>query len=95
MCHNIWCEWYPFQREIKCTCIFILLDPILPDMLRQISLYPDRLTLHEYFAKPHPLPANGTESMQTKQSIEIAILVSMKPLLETLFNIAAGFLIDR
>ena len=57
---------------------------------------PDKLTVTEYFAKPHPLPENVTaETMQKQHSVHIAILVSMKPLLETFLNIAAGFLIDR
>lgn len=70
-------------------------DPILPDMLRQMELTPDKLTVTSFFAKPHPLPANGTENLQTQHSVQIAVIVGMKPLLETFFNIAAGFLIDR
>lgn len=76
--------------------IFSFSDPILPDMLRQIDLQPDRWVSNAWLTQAEPLVhSNETEALQTKNSVKIAVMIGMKPLLEMAFNICIGFLIER
>lgn len=58
---------------------------------------PGELISDSLITKNQPLEAiqNSTVDLQTENSVQIAVLVGMKPLLETVFNVAAGFLIER
>lgn len=73
-----------------------VIDPIIPDILRQIDARPDQLFSSSFLTKALPhASGNSTEGLAKKHSVRIAVLIGMKPGLEVLFNIAGGFLIDR
>ena len=81
------------QNPKKCDLSFA--DPILPDLLYRIELHPDEFVSQSFITKAIKLPANETSALQGKTSVQIAILVGLKPLLEVFLNVAVGFLVER
>lgn len=76
-------------------CVF-LPDPILPDLLHQIDLHPHRFISSSFFTHPDLINSkNASAGLESKNSVKIAVLVGMKPLLEVIFNVIVGFILER
>lgn len=71
-------------------------DPILPDMMLEMDMEPDKL-VGNGFLTSHPSKANWTsgEDLAKKYALKVSLLVSLKPGLEMVFNVAVGLLVDR
>ena len=72
-------------------------DPILPDLLHQIDLHPNRIVGCSFLTHPDLINSGNstTTDPQSKNSMKIAVLVGMKPLLEVFFNVIVGFILER
>lgn len=71
-------------------------DPILPDLMIRIDLQPSMLVGDRFLSKPLSLDNYTLDGNLTrKHSMEIALLVGLKPGLEMVFNVAVGFIVDR
>ena len=83
------------MTKYKMECDLSFADPIFPDLLYRIELHPDGFVSQSFITKAIKLPANETSALQSKNSVQIAVLVGLKPLLEVFLNVAVGFLVER
>lgn len=75
---------------------YFFADPIIPEILQEIDSNPQQIVVQSFLEKPNGLRSNNeTYTLQSENPIKIAALVGLKPLLETLCNVFAGFLIQR
>lgn len=92
-------EYNVYHKTIFIIIIYLgffsLADPILPDLLYQIDQHPNEFISQSFITKPIKTPANVTQEIERENSVQIAVLVGLKPLLEVFLNIAVGFLVER
>ena len=62
----------------------------------EIDLEPTKIVGDRFMSKPLPLDNYTIDGNLTRRhSMEIALLVGLKPGLEMVFNIGVGFIVDR
>ena len=65
-------------------------------MMLEMDLAPDKLVGDKFISKPAPkFNLTLDKDLSQKYSLQISLLVSLKPGLEMLFNVGVGVLVDR
>ena len=83
----------PRLQSISSNHLFV--DPLLPDMLRQIDEHPHLWVSQSFMTHSDALMlGNNTAGLQAKNSVKIAVIVGMKPLLQVFTSVCVGVLVE-